>query len=99
MWSVQTTDPNLPYTITGAPRAVKGKILIGNGGAEYPVRGYVSAYDAETGKLDWRFHMTPNPKGEPDGAASDKAMKDFALMLPMCRWLNRALGYLPAKRR
>ena len=78
VWSVQTTDPNLPYTITGAPRAVKGKILIGNGGAEYPVRGYVSAYDAETGKLDWRFHMTPNPKGEPDGAASDKAMKDFA---------------------
>lgn len=78
VWSVQTTDPKLPYTITGAPRAVKGKILIGNGGAEYPVRGYLSAYDAETGKLDWRFHMTPNPKGEPDGAASDKVMKDFA---------------------
>ncbi|MFN9847939.1 MAG: PQQ-dependent dehydrogenase, methanol/ethanol family [Alphaproteobacteria bacterium] len=77
-WSVQTTDPKQPYTITGAPRAVKGKILIGNGGAEYPVRGYVSAYDAETGKLDWRFHMTPNPTGAPDGAASDKAMKDFA---------------------
>src|SRR4051812_47752277 len=35
-WSVQTTDPNLPYTITGAPRAVKGRIIIGNGGAEYP---------------------------------------------------------------
>jgi len=78
VWSAQTTDPNLPYTITGAPRAVKGKILIGNGGAEYPVRGYLSAYDAETGKLAWRFHMTPNPKGEPDGAASDKPMKDFA---------------------
>ena len=76
-WSVQTTDPKLPYTITGAPRAVKGKILIGNGGAEYPVRGYVSAYDADTGKLSWRFHMTPNPTGAPDGAASDKAMKDF----------------------
>ena len=78
VWSVQTTDPKQPYTITGAPRAVKGKILIGNGGAEYPVRGYVSAYDAETGRLDWRFHMTPNPKGEPDGAASDKIMKDVA---------------------
>ncbi len=52
VWSVQTTDPKLPYTITGAPRAVKGEILIGNGGAEYPVRGYLSAYDAETGKLD-----------------------------------------------
>ena len=50
-WSVQTTDPKQPYTITGAPRIVKGKVLIGNGGAEYGVRGYVSAYDAETGKL------------------------------------------------
>ena len=78
VWSVQTTDPKQPYTITAAPRAVKGKILIGNGGAEYPVRGYLSAYDAQTGKLDWRFHMTPNPTGAPDGAASDKAMKDFA---------------------
>ena len=76
-WTVQTTDAKQPYTITGAPRAVKGKILIGNGGAEYPVRGYVSAYDAATGKLDWRFQMTPNPRGEPDGNASDKAMKDF----------------------
>jgi quinohemoprotein ethanol dehydrogenase len=77
-WSVQTTDPKQPYAITGAPRAVKGKILIGNAGAEYPVRGYLSAYDAKTGKLDWRFHMTPNPKGEPDGVASDKIMKDLA---------------------
>jgi quinohemoprotein ethanol dehydrogenase len=78
VWSVQTTDANLPYTITGAPRAVKGKIIIGNGGAEYPVRGYVSAYDAETGKLDWRFHMTPNPTGAADNAASDKVMKEKA---------------------
>ncbi len=77
-WSVQTTDANQPYTITGAPRAVKGKIIIGNGGAEYPVRGYVSAYDADTGKLAWRFHMTPNPKGEADNAASDKVMKEKA---------------------
>ncbi|HEX7947195.1 MAG TPA: PQQ-binding-like beta-propeller repeat protein, partial [Phenylobacterium sp.] len=75
-WTVQTTDPNQPYTITGAPRAVKGKIIIGNGGAEYPVRGYVSAYDAATGKLDWRFHMTPNPTGAADNAASDKVMKE-----------------------
>ncbi|WP_293457526.1 PQQ-dependent dehydrogenase, methanol/ethanol family [Phenylobacterium sp.] len=77
-WTVQTTDPALPYTITGAPRAVKGKILIGNGGAEYPVRGYVSAYDAATGKLAWRFHFTPNPKNAPDGAASDKVLHDVA---------------------
>ncbi|WP_293675973.1 PQQ-dependent dehydrogenase, methanol/ethanol family [uncultured Phenylobacterium sp.] len=78
VWSIQTTDPNQPYTITQAPRAVKGKILVGNGGAEYPVRGYLSAFDAETGKLVWRFHMTPNPTGAPDNAASDKVMKEKA---------------------
>ena len=50
LWQVQTTDPSQPYTITGAPRVVKGKVIIGNGGAEFGVRGYVSAYDAETGK-------------------------------------------------
>jgi quinohemoprotein ethanol dehydrogenase len=78
VWSVQTTDPNLPYTITGAPRAAKGMILIGNGGAEYPVRGYLSAYDADSGALKWRFHMTPNPTGAADGAASDPIMKSLA---------------------
>ena len=51
--------PTKPYTITGAPRVVKGKVLIGNGGAEFGVRGYVSAYDADTGKLVWRFYTVP----------------------------------------
>lgn len=74
-WSVQTTDPDRPYTITGAPRVVKGKVMIGNGGAEYGVRGYVSAYDAASGKLAWRFYTTPNPDGKADGAASDAVMK------------------------
>jgi quinohemoprotein ethanol dehydrogenase len=77
-WSVQTTDPKLPYTITGAPRIAKGMVLIGNGGAEYPVRGYLSAYDAATGALKWRFQMTPNPTGAADGAASDPIMKTLA---------------------
>ena len=77
-WSVQTTDTSKPYTITGAPRVIKGKVLIGNGGAEYGVRGYLSAYDAANGKLVWRFYTTPNPKGEPDNAASDKIMKEKA---------------------
>jgi len=77
-WSVQTTDNSKPYTITGAPRVIKGKVLIGNGGAEYGVRGYLSAYDAANGKMIWRFYTTPNPKGEPDNAASDKIMKEKA---------------------
>ncbi len=71
LWDVQTTDTSRPYTITGAPRVVRGKVLIGNGGAEYGVRGYVSAYDAASGKLVWRFYTVPNPNGKPDGAASD----------------------------
>ena len=45
LWSVQTTDTAKPYTITGAPRVMGDKVLIGNGGAELGVRGYVSAYD------------------------------------------------------
>ena len=48
LWDVNTIDRTKPYTITGAPRVVKGKVLIGNGGAEFGVRGYVSAYDAKT---------------------------------------------------
>ena len=62
-WEVNTIDRTKPYTITGAPRVVKGKVLIGNGGGEYGVRGYFSAYDAATGKLAWRFYTVP---GDPE---------------------------------
>ncbi len=77
VWDVVTVDQARPYTITGAPRAAGGLIYIGNGGAEYGVRGYVSAYDAETGEMAWRFYTTPNPDA-PDGAASD-TVRDAAL--------------------
>ena len=53
------------YTITGAPRVVKGKVIIGNGGAEFGVRGYVSAYDAETGSQAWRFYTVPGDPPKP----------------------------------
>ena len=59
IWDVQTTDSTQAYTITGAPRVVNGKVIIGNGGAEFGVRGYVSAYDAESGEIVWRFHTVP----------------------------------------
>jgi quinohemoprotein ethanol dehydrogenase len=78
LWSVQTTDPAKPYTITGAPRVVKGKVIIGNGGAEYGVRGYVSAYNVADGQLKWRFYTVPNPTGEPDNAASDPVFQGAA---------------------
>jgi len=63
LWSVDTTGHQPAYTITGAPRVVNDKVIIGNGGADFGVRGYVSAYDAESGKLDWRFYIVPgDPK-------------------------------------
>jgi PQQ-dependent dehydrogenase (methanol/ethanol family) len=76
IWEQQTTDTTKPYTITGAPRVVRGKVLIGNGGAEFGVRGYVTAYDAATGKQVWRFYTVPgDPAKGPDGAASDDVLK------------------------
>jgi quinohemoprotein ethanol dehydrogenase len=65
VWQQLTIDPNWRYTITGAPRIVKGKVIIGNGGAEFGVRGYVSAYDARTGKLAWRFYTVPGNPSKP----------------------------------
>ena len=76
VWSVQTTDVTKPYTITGAPRVIKGKILIGNGGAELGVRGYITAYDAATGKKVWRFWTVPgNPADGPDNEVSDAVLQ------------------------
>lgn len=79
IWEKVTVDQALPYTITGAPRAANGLVYIGNGGAEYGVRGYVSAYDAGTGDLRWRFFTVPgDPSKGPDGAASDPIMAKAA---------------------
>ncbi|MFO7276079.1 MAG: PQQ-dependent dehydrogenase, methanol/ethanol family [Pseudomonadota bacterium] len=62
VWEVYTIDRDKPYTITGAPRVAKGKVIIGQGGSEFHMRGYVSAYDAETGEMLWRWYIVPgNP--------------------------------------
>jgi len=62
LWSKVTVDQTKDYTITGAPRVVNGKVIIGNAGAEFGVRGYVSAYDVNTGDMLWRFYTVPgNP--------------------------------------
>lgn len=77
-WSANTLQGApavMKYTITGAPRVVRGKVVIGNGGADMGARGFVTAYDSTNGKLAWRFYTTPNPKGQPDGAASDDVLK------------------------
>ena len=65
IWETQTVDPDQPYSITGAPRVVRGLVVIGNGGAEYGVRGYVSAYHAETGALAWRTYTVPGDPAKP----------------------------------
>src|SRR5436190_7269378 len=66
VWDVQTSvDLKESYSITGAPRVVKGKVIIGNGGAENAVRGYISAYDAMTGALTWRFYTVPAIRPRP----------------------------------
>ena len=78
VWSVVTVDQSRPYTITGAPRVVDGKVIIGNGGAELGVRGYVSAYDAESGKLVWRFYTVPGEPSQPvESKALEKAMSTW----------------------
>ena len=72
LWEVDTViDRTREYTITGAPRAAAGKVFIGNGGAEYGVRGYVTAYDAATGEQAWRFFTVP---GDPSLGFESDAM-------------------------
>jgi quinohemoprotein ethanol dehydrogenase len=78
LWSVVTVDQSKAYTITGAPRVVNGRVLIGNGGAEYDVRGYITAYDSETGKQLWRFYTVPgDPKKPFEGKHLEAAAKTW----------------------
>ena len=76
VWEVDTRlNDEDSYTITGAPRVVDGKVIIGNGGAEMAVRGYVTAYDAETGDEVWRFFTVP---GDPSKGFEDKTQEWIA---------------------
>ena len=78
VWQVQTTDPSGYHSITGAPRIVNDKVIIGNGGAEYGVRGYVTAYDTETGEQAWRFYLVPgNPADGFENTAMEKAAETW----------------------
>ncbi|WP_341648245.1 PQQ-binding-like beta-propeller repeat protein [Thauera humireducens] len=65
-------------TITGAPRVFKGKVIIGNGGSELGLRGYITAYDAKTGKQAWRFYTVPGDPSKPfENAAMEMAAKTW----------------------
>ena len=79
VWEVLTVDTTKAYTITGAPRVVDGKVVIGNGGADLGVRGYVTAYDAETGEQKWRFYTVPGDPSKPfESKAMEMAAKTWA---------------------
>ncbi len=100
VWSTQTTDVTQAYSITGAPRIAKGMVVIGNAGAEYAVRGYISAYDAETGKMAWRFYTVP---GDPAGGFENKDVARAAKTWTGDKWKDGAggtpwdsIGYDPA---
>ncbi len=79
VWEVQTTPKDRPYSITGAPRVIDGKVIIGNGGSELGVRGYVTAYDANTGEQVWRFYTVPGNPNEPfENAIHEETAKTWS---------------------
>ncbi len=78
IWSVETTDPRNGQTITSAPRVFAGKVIVGQGGADFGMRGYVTAYDQATGKQLWRFYVVPASPAENAGnAAMEGAAKTW----------------------
>lgn len=78
-WSIQSTPTDGNYSVTGAPRIVKGMVIIGNGGAELGVRGYVSAYDVTTGERKWRFYTVPGDRNKPqENVALEAALKTWS---------------------
>ena len=77
-WERRTTPLESAYSITGAPRIVNGLVVIGNGGAEFGVRGYVTAYDANTGRMKWRVYTVPgDPNRPPESAALEQASRTW----------------------
>ena len=84
-WEVNTViDPSRSYTITGAPRVFNGNVMIGNSGAEYDVRGYLTAYDAVSGRQKWRWFTVPGDPSKPfENEAMARAAKTWD---PSARW-------------
>jgi quinohemoprotein ethanol dehydrogenase len=72
IWSVMTVPADSQYTMTMAPRIAKNKVIVGNAGAEKPVRGYFTAYNVNDGKQEWRFYTVP---GDPSKGFENKTME------------------------
>ena len=64
LWKTQAADPRQRYSMTEAPIVVKDKVIAGVSGGEYGIRGFIAAWDVNTGKEAWRFYTVPGP-GEP----------------------------------
>ena len=79
LWTVDASpDHTRPYTLTAAPFVARGKVFVGGGGGEYGVRGLISAFDAETGKLAWRWYTVPGDPSKPfENEAMEKAAKSW----------------------
>src|SRR5207247_2011173 len=75
VWEARVAYPQDNYTVTMAPRIAKGKVIIGVSGAEFPVRGFFAAYDANTGQFAWRFYTIP---GDPSKPFENPALKKAA---------------------
>jgi PQQ-dependent dehydrogenase (methanol/ethanol family) len=89
VWSVKATPDERRYSITSAPRIANGTIYIGSAGAEFDVRGYLDAYDAETGKHLWRFWTIP---GDPAKGFENDAMKMAAETWKTPGWWEEGKG-------
>jgi PQQ-dependent dehydrogenase, methanol/ethanol family len=93
VWSAQTTDPaKAAYSITAAPTIAGDKVVIGNSGSEYGVRGYITAYNAESGKQLWRFYTVP---GDPNKRFESKAMEVAAKTWRGKQWWKAGGGGSP----
>ena len=64
LWNVEVADMEAAYALTLAPLAVKDKVIVGTSGGDYGIRGFIAAFDADTGNEAWRFYTIPAP-GEP----------------------------------
>jgi PQQ-dependent dehydrogenase (methanol/ethanol family) len=82
VWEARVAYPQDSYTLTMAPRVVHGRVLIGVSGAEYPVRGFLAAYDANTGRQAWRFYTVPGEFSKPP--------EDQTMRRAMATWDTKA---------
>src|SRR5260370_40767978 len=91
IWDVAVGDPKNANAITAAPLVIKNKVIVGVAGGDYSSRGYIDAYDAQTGERAWRFNTIPNP-GEPGSESWPNA--DVAAPCVAAAWVTRS--YDPA---